>query len=240
MTILCIDTATEHGTVAIVRDDGTTASARWRSAGRHGENLFGHIESALAEAGASREDLSLIGVSIGPGRFTSLRVGLGTAKGLALGLGLPIVGVSSLRVLARAIEADAEVVRVSVMNAYRGDVFAAAYLIGEDGVEELTPALFGPPQTVFDQIREAVGARPSIVCGEGVRPHAPAIEAALGLTVDEAQMSVDTPTAAAIVAEVQYVNRTVGPADLDSLEPQYLRPSDAKLPGRPPSDGPSD
>jgi len=107
MTILCIDTATEHGTVAVVRDEGPIASVRWRSAGRHGESLFGHIESALAEAGASREELSLIGVNIGPGRFTSLRVGLGTAKGLALGLGLPIVGVSSLRVLARAIEGDA-------------------------------------------------------------------------------------------------------------------------------------
>ena len=52
MTILCIDTATEHGTVAVVGDDGAIASARWRSAGRHGENLFGYIESALAEAGA--------------------------------------------------------------------------------------------------------------------------------------------------------------------------------------------
>jgi tRNA threonylcarbamoyladenosine biosynthesis protein TsaB len=123
MTILCIDTATEHGTVAVVRGDGSTASVGWRSAGRHGENLFGY------KAGASREELSLIGVDIGPGRFTSLRVGLGTAKGLALGLDLPIVGVSSLRVLARAIEGDAALVRVPVMNAYRGDVFAAAHLL---------------------------------------------------------------------------------------------------------------
>lgn len=231
MTILCIDTATEHGTVAVVRDDGSTASARWRSVGRHGENLFGHIESALAEVGASRGDLSLIGVDIGPGRFTSLRVGLGTAKGLALGLGIPIVGVSSLRVLARAIEADAGVARVPVMNAYRGDVFAAAYLIENGEVEELAPALFGAPEVVFTQIRDAVGTRPIAVGGEGVRPHAAVIEALLGLTVDEAQMRLDTAPAEAIVAEVQYVFRSAGPADLDSLEPQYLRPTDAKLPG---------
>lgn len=235
MTILCIDTATEHGTVAVVGDDGTTASARWQSAGRHGENLFGYIESALAEAGASREDISLIGASIGPGRFTSLRVGLGTAKGLALGLSLPIVGVSSLRVLARTIEASAGVVRVPVMNAYRGDVFAAAYVIGEAGVEELIPPLFGSPQDVFGQIHDLVGSRPLVVGGEGVRPHAAGIEAALDRTLDEAQMSVEAPSVAAIVEEVQYVHRTVGPADLDSLEPQYLRPSDAKLPKRPPS-----
>jgi len=233
MTILCIDTATEHGTVAVVRDDGSTASVRWRSAGRHGENLFGYIESALAEAGASREDLSLIGVNIGPGRFTSLRVGLGTAKGLALGLELPIVGVSSLRVLARAIEGDVGLVRIPVMNAYRGDVFAAAYLIGKGEVEELAPALFGSPQVVFSQVRDAVGSRPVAVGGEGVRPHAAVIEAVLDLKVDGVQMSLETSTPDAIVAEVEYTNRTAGPADLDSLEPQYLRPSDAKLPDRP-------
>jgi len=232
MTTLCIDTATEHGTVAVVREDGSNASVRWRSAGRHGENLFGYIESALAEAGASREELSLIGVNIGPGRFTSLRVGLGTAKGLAFGLGLPIVGVSSLRVLARAIEGDAGLVRVPVMNAYRGDVFAAAYIIQDEDVEELTPALFGPPERIFGQIREAVGGRPIAVAGEGVRPHASVIEATLGVTVDETEI-LDLSTPDAIVAEVHYVIRTTGPADLDSLEPQYLRPSDAKLPDRP-------
>ncbi len=233
MTILCIDTATEHGTVAIARDDDSITSVCWRSAGRHGENLFGYIESALAEAGASREDLSLIGVDIGPGRFTSLRVGLGTAKGLALGLELPIVGVSSLRVLARAIEADVGLVRVPVMSAYRGDVFAAAYLIREDGMEELTPPLFGPPQVVFEQIRDAVAGRPVALGGEGVRPHAALIEASLDLEVDEVQMDLDHSTPEAIVAEVRYTMRANGPANLDSLEPQYLRASDAKLPERP-------
>ena len=232
MTILCIDTATEHGTVAVVRDDGQTASVGWRSAGRHGENLFGYIESVLAEAGASREELSLIGVDIGPGRFTSLRVGLGTAKGLALGLGLPIVGVSSLRVLARAIEGDAARVRVPVMNAYRGDVFAAAYLLVDSGVEELAPPIFGAPDVVFSEIRDAVGGRPVAVGGEGVPPHAAVIEAMLGVKVDEVRMSLAAATPDALVAEVRHAISTTGPADLDSLEPQYLRPSDAKLPDR--------
>jgi tRNA threonylcarbamoyladenosine biosynthesis protein TsaB len=231
MTILCIDTATENGTVAVACDDGSIVSKRWRSAGRHGENLFGYIESAMAQTGVAREELSLIGVSIGPGRFTSLRVGLATAKGLAFGLGLPIVGVGSLRVLARAIEGDAGLVRVPVMNAYRGDVFAAAYLIGDGGVQELAPALFGSPAVVFGRLRDAIAGRPVALGGEGVRPHAAVLEVVFGEKVDEAQMSLEVSTPDAIVAEVQYVMRTTGPADLDSLEPEYLRPSDAKLPG---------
>jgi len=239
MTTLCIDTATEYGTVVVVREDGTFTSARWRSQARHGENLFGHIESALADAGIGREALSLIGVDIGPGRFTSLRVGLGTAKGLAFGLGLPIVGVSSLAVLARAIECDRDCIRVPVMNGYRGDVFAAAYLIRDATVDELAAPIFGPPDVVFGEIRERLGDRPVSVGGEGVRPHAELIEAVLGVQPDEAQMALEAPTPGAIAAEVRYRFRTAGPSDLDSLEPNYLRPSDAKLPEQTPKPGPS-
>ncbi|MGB5545762.1 MAG: tRNA (adenosine(37)-N6)-threonylcarbamoyltransferase complex dimerization subunit type 1 TsaB [Polyangiales bacterium] len=230
MTTLCIDTATEYGTVVVIREDGSFASAGWHSKARHAENLFGHIESVLADASASREDLSLIGVDIGPGRFTSLRVGLATAKGLAFGLGLPIVGVSSLRVLARAIEGDSARVRVPVMNGYRGDVFAAAYLIDEVGVEELSAPLFGPPELVFGQIRDLLAGRPVSVSGEGVGPHGELIEAMFGVKPDQTQRNMHAPTPDAIAAEVRHKFRTDGPSDLDSLEPNYLRPSDAKLP----------
>ncbi len=239
MTTLCIDTATEYGTVVVARDDGTFTSARWRSQGRHGENLLGHIESALADAGIGREALSLIGVDIGPGRFTSLRVGLGTAKGLAFGLGLPIVGVSSLAVLARAIDGDRDCVRVPVMNGYRGDVFTAAYLIGDTTAEELVAPIFGSPEVVFGEIRERLGNRPLSVGGEGVRPHAELIEAELGVRPDEAQMALQAPTPRAIAAEMRYRFRINGQSDLDSLEPNYLRPSDAKLPEQTPKGGPS-
>ena len=230
MTTLCIDTATEYGTIVVVRADGTFKSARWRSKARHGENLFGHIESALGDAGIGREELSLIGVDIGPGQFTSLRVGLGTAKGLAFGLGLPIVGISSLAVLARAIECDRACIRVPVMNGYRGDVFAAAYLIADGAVEELSAPIFGPPKLVFDEIRGRLADRPVSLGGAGVRPHAGLIEAVLGVRPNDVQMALQAPTPGAIAAEVLYRFRTAGPSDLDSLEPNYLRPSDAKLP----------
>jgi tRNA threonylcarbamoyladenosine biosynthesis protein TsaB len=232
VTVLCIDTTTEDGTVAILRNDGSLASVRWRSAGRHAESLFGHIESLLAKAGVSRDDLALVGVAIGPGRFTSLRVGLGTAKGLALGLDVPIVGVSSLRVLARSLQGRTTLVRVPVMNAYRGDVFAAAYLVEEEVVEEVVPALFGPPADVFGRIRAAVGDRSMAVCGEGARRHLDVLESVLGIARAETAIGVDSATPDALVAEVEHVMRTKGPSDLETLEPQYLRPSDAKLPDR--------
>jgi tRNA threonylcarbamoyladenosine biosynthesis protein TsaB len=208
MAALCIDTATEDGLVAVAPDDGPIASVTWRSAGRHGENLFGYIDAALSQAKVARDALSIIGVDIGPGRFTSLRVGLATAKGLALGLGIPIVGVSSLRVLARSMSVDRDIARVPTMDAYRGDIFAAAYVV-EDGVlREISAPSFGPPDEVLERIRTAAGERQ--ICKDVV-----------------------AASPEAIVEETLHVMRVDGPADLARLEPQYLRPSDAKLPDQP-------
>lgn len=232
MTTLCIDTATEVGTVAIARNGAVAAAATWRSSSRHGENLFEHIDAALSEARVGRSEIALVGVDIGPGKFTSLRVGLSTAKGLALGLGVPIVGVSSLRVLARSISADQEVARVALMNAYRGDLFAAAYLLDTDTDRELVPPTFGPPEEVLVRIRDAIGERRIALCGDGARTQAAAVEAFFGASVGDGQTSLEVPDASAIAWEVEHVMRTRGPDELGSLEPQYLRPSDAKLPQR--------
>jgi tRNA threonylcarbamoyladenosine biosynthesis protein TsaB len=232
MTTLCIDTATEVGTVAIARNGAVAAAVTWRSSSRHGENLFGHIDSVLSEAGIARSEIGLIGVDIGPGKFTSLRVGLGTAKGLALGLDLPIVGVSSLRVLARSLTVADEVVRVALMNAYRGDLFAAAYVLGAGVEEELLPPIFGSPEDVLLRVRDTVGNRSIAVCGEGAKAQAEAVETFLGVTADDRTGLVEAASASGLAAEIERIMRVRDPDDLASLEPLYLRPSDATLPDR--------
>lgn len=232
MTTLCIDTSTDVGTVAIARNGVVAAAVTWRSSARHGENLFGHIDSVLSEARVARGDITLIGVDTGPGKFTSLRVGLGTAKGIALGLDVPIVGVSSLRVLARSLSVSDEIVRVALMNAYRGDLFAAAYVMGESVDQELVPPTFGAPEEVLQRVQDAVGDRPIAVCGEGGETQATAVQAFFGSASDDSTELVMAPSAAAIAEEIEHVMRKRGPDDLASLEPQYLRPSDAKLPER--------
>jgi tRNA threonylcarbamoyladenosine biosynthesis protein TsaB len=232
MATLCLDTATQHGVVVVAHDDGPAASSRWRSSGRHGENLFAHIEAAMDEAEVARSDLSMIGVSLGPGGFTSLRVGLATAKGLALALDLPIVGVSSLRVLARSIDGTEDTVRVPLMNAYRGDLFAAAYGVHPDCVTVLVEPFYDAPSDVLSAVRTVVGDAPVGFRGEGVEPHRALIEEAFGRPV-EVEGDAAMPDPDALLAEVRLVSRIDGPADLATLEPIYLRPSDAQLPERP-------
>lgn len=233
MLALCIDTATEYGAVALGRSGELLASAVWRSSARHGENLFGHIDSVLLDAGVTRTDLTLVGASTGPGKFTSLRVGLAAAKGIALALDLPIVGVGSLPVLARTADRSEAEVIVALMNAYRGDLFGAAYRFELDEVEELVAPRFGSPAELLGPIRDTVGARPVGFCGEGVHTHLEALRGFFGLDDASVARVPVAPSPGALVAEVGHSFRTQGPRDLATLEPRYLRPSDAKLPANP-------
>lgn len=102
--LLAIESATEEGVVALGRSDGElVAQDRWPAGHAHGERLPASIEKVLAEAGSSLDDVGAIVVGIGPGSFTGLRVGLAVAKGLAFGLGIPIVGIGTPIALAAAL-----------------------------------------------------------------------------------------------------------------------------------------
>lgn len=105
--ILALDTATTVAVVALGAPDGSLiAEASWTAGQRHGEELLVRIERLLAEAGTSLPELGAIVVGTGPGAFTGLRVGLATAKGLAHGLGIPIVGVGTGVALLGALAGD--------------------------------------------------------------------------------------------------------------------------------------
>lgn len=108
--ILALDTATTRVVVATGSSEGRAHRlTTWAAGHRHGETLLPTIGRFLGEQGIGRSHLIGIVVGIGPGAFTGLRVGIATAKGLAHGLGLPIVGVSTAEaLLAGAVEGAGE------------------------------------------------------------------------------------------------------------------------------------
>ena len=128
--LLAFDTATPHVTVAL--HDGASVVATFGSeeSMRHGEMLAPGIERVLAEAGATAADLTGIAVGVGPGPFTGLRVGLVTARTLALVREIPVHGVCSLDILAaEAIDAGIEEFVVAT-DARRKEVYLASYAGG--------------------------------------------------------------------------------------------------------------
>lgn len=101
MNILGIETATMVCGVALMRD-GTVVSEQWlEERSVHAERLFGLIDAVLQEGGVDPRDLDAIAVSIGPGSFTGLRIGLSAAKGFHLALGKPLIAVPTLVALAQ-------------------------------------------------------------------------------------------------------------------------------------------
>src|SRR2546426_8309889 len=96
MRMLAIETATPVQSVALLEDDRLLAEASYDAKGSRGGLLLPTVDHVLRKAGVAAKDLAAVAVSIGPGSFTGLRVGLATAKGLALGTGAGGCGCSLL------------------------------------------------------------------------------------------------------------------------------------------------
>lgn len=102
MLTLGVESASSRCSVALVRDDRTLGERSAHTDRRHNETLPGLTEALMRDVGVRREEIDLIAVSAGPGSFTGLRVGMSLAKGIAIGLGKPLVPVGSLAALAHS------------------------------------------------------------------------------------------------------------------------------------------
>ncbi|HEY6878514.1 MAG TPA: tRNA (adenosine(37)-N6)-threonylcarbamoyltransferase complex dimerization subunit type 1 TsaB [Polyangiales bacterium] len=226
MRVLALDTSTFVGTVAVLRDGALLAE--WSASVRatHGETLLPHVARALEQAGMTARELDLIAVGIGPGSFTGVRIGVATAKGLALAEGKPLVGLSSLRVIAGGMSGGA--LRAVAIDAQKGELYCALYALGSDGLEERIAPFHAQPAEAATKLR-SLG--PVWLAGDGVERY-PEFAAALGEFV-RVPAYCDVPRAAVLAYDAARELARRGASDLASLEPLYVRPSDAKLPTRP-------
>lgn len=129
--LLVLDTSTDRAAVALGLADGTSLLAPSGQSRQHGRGLLASIHDLLHRASVRPGDLVAIGVGLGPGSFTGLRIGLTAAKTLAYAVGCPLYGFDSLEAIAR--NAPIEALRVAaVLDAQRGDLFAADF--ARDGV----------------------------------------------------------------------------------------------------------
>jgi tRNA threonylcarbamoyladenosine biosynthesis protein TsaB len=158
--VLGLDTATNTGSVAIVRDGEVVAEASAESK-RHGAELLPMIDDIFARAQIRPRDLDAIAIGAGPGSFTGLRIGMATAKGIAFAAGRPLWAVSSLAAIAHDIGGDDPI--ACVLDARRGEVFAGIYRRDVALVDERVM----PPGELVAWVDGVVtGAR---YCGDAVR-----------------------------------------------------------------------
>ena len=213
--LLSIDTAGSRCSVALSDLESGEIFARAEpDIGRgHAELLMGLVDEILATAGASYADIGKIAVVVGPGSFTGLRVGVAAAKGLALALGIPAVGISSLESLAEP-HWQAGLPVLAITDAKRGEVYAA--LFGPGGTGLCAPEALAPENLAA--FVEAYASGALIVVGTGA---AIAAENLGGLSLRIVNPAGDSDIAA--VARLGLARPAAGP-----VKPLYLRGADAK------------
>jgi tRNA threonylcarbamoyladenosine biosynthesis protein TsaB len=192
---LAFDTATSAATAALVRDGKVLGERVSRAVA-----VLEDADELLRESSAERSELTGIVVGTGPGSFTGLRLGLATARGLALALELPVAGVSTLDALAAGAPAGA----LPVIDAQRREVFTL-----RDGV----PVAVRPAELDLEPGR--------VLVGDGAVRYRPQLEAA-GAEIPPDDDLVHVPRArfhALLAAE---------PGDADLVEPSYVRLPDAE------------
>lgn len=223
MILLAFDTATAATAVALDRGDGAVFETRHdpTSGERpgHATRLLGLIEDALAAAGVQPAEVRRVAVGTGPGSYTGLRIGVATARALAQAHGVQLVGVSTLRTLAEAAaERAGRAARLAVLDARRGEAFAAAW---RDGEELLAPAALSPPALL-----RAAAALPSpvLAIGEGTLRFRKDIGPAGAAIPPD-----DDPIHRVSAAPMCRLARAAEPGEREAVLPEYLRLPDAEV-----------
>jgi tRNA threonylcarbamoyladenosine biosynthesis protein TsaB len=237
--IVGFDTATPATAVAVLAADGAEVELRDDPAPgeppRHAETLQPLLERALEQAAQRWDDVARICVGIGPGGFTGLRLGVATARALAQGRDLALVGVSSLEALARGVELvdgreleapghpDLHGPVLAVLDARRGEVYAAAYRHHRCTLEPTVLA----PGALAERLaaRREWGRNAILAVGDGaVRFRAELERAGVAVPADGSRAH---RVSALMVCRL---GRAREPADRDALLPDYRREPDATPP----------
>jgi tRNA threonylcarbamoyladenosine biosynthesis protein TsaB len=245
MFSLAIETSGRVGSVALVRDGVVLAEPTFEHGLKHAAGILPMIDSLCREHGVGPRDLAELYVSIGPGSFTGLRIGVTLAKTMSLTTGVKIVAVPTVAVLAANAPADAANI-IIVLDAKRDQIFTASFAAKDEGGrmkdekgEEIThpfssfilhPSSFSLREPAHLDSLTAMLARsprPVHLIGEGIPYHEKFIPK------DDAGVIVTSPdlwrAKAGVVASIGMQMAARGEfADADRLVPLYIRMSEAE------------
>ena len=217
---LAIDTSTRYASVGISREGNTTAELTWRSAQNHSVELVPAIQSLTARSGVEMSDLTAVFLASGPGAFSALRVGMSTAKALAMAGDIPLVAVNTLDVEAAPYLGLGYAVR-AVIDAGHRKVYVGSYHLSATMKGDFT----GAYESVDIDTLSGLAAEHTLFCGEGVALVADAVRSVLGKRALVAGTAPPTRKAS-VLARLAYGRwQRNGPDELESLQPLYIRGS---------------
>ncbi len=224
MLILGIETAALQVGCAIGGHEGVLASFHAARGRRHVETLAPAVEFVCRQARVELSEISVVAVDVGPGLFSGLRVGVATAKALAQALRVPVIGVSSLDLLAFPVRHTSRLI-VPTIDARRGEVFYAFYRQVPGGAQRLSPYQLGTPADLASELL-ATG-EDCLMVGDGALRYPQMLTEVARCEAGDRTNAY--PSAASLVelAHPRALREEFGPSW--ELEPLYLRKSDAEI-----------
>lgn len=223
MKILALDTSTRAGSVAITDDDAVLAESVLNIDVTHSETLLSSLKNMLDETKLGMNDIDLLALTLGPGSFTGIRIGVSTVKGFALALGKPIAGVSTLETLASNFPyASCRI--TPILDARKGEVYSAHFRWEGNALARLTGDRALPPEALLEEINET-----TLFVGDGLGRYGEMIRERLGelaVTAPSTHGFIRSSVVAALAHRQFEKGETLDPA---SLAPIYLRKSEAEI-----------
>ena len=224
MKILAVDTSTRTGSVALLEDDTMVAELQVSRSETHGKRLMAVIDATLGLAGLGLEACDAFAVTIGPGSFTGLRIGISAVKGLAFATGKPVTGVSTLDALAYQFPWFPDLV-CPLLDARKGEVYAALYrCVGRETLEKLSSDCAVRPKKWLAGIQEEC-----LFVGDGAVAYKDMIVEIMGRRARFAPFYLHAPRASVVGALGLEQIKRGQTADVSKLVPFYIRHSDAEI-----------
>jgi len=212
--LLAVDTSTAQVGLAVYNGSQVISEYAWRSRQHHTVELAPAIFELLRRCDLTMEDIHVLGVALGPGSFTSLRVGLSLIKGLALSRGLPLIGIPTLNILAAA-QAPSKLPLVVAIQAGRGRLAVGWYKSSKKGWQAKGSARVVTVQALIKEVTS-----PALVCGELTAEERRTLAANPEIHLVSPAQSVRRP---AVLAELAWARWQAGSVDDQAtLAPIYL------------------
>jgi tRNA threonylcarbamoyladenosine biosynthesis protein TsaB len=210
--------------VGLIHDDWIISDYLLNLSVTHSERLLDAIDLVLRKARCELADLDGFSISLGPGSFTGLRIGVSTVKGLAYVVQKPVVGVSTLDVLASQVSPTPYLI-CPIIDARKGEIYSAFYRYEEfNHLKRLSEYQAIRPEVLFGMIRE-----PTIFLGDGVKTYGQDLRNSLKPFAVFSPAALHVPHGSAVArlgVELLVVGKIL---DLATFSPLYVRRSEAEI-----------
>lgn len=224
MKVLGLDTSTSCGSVGLIDDGRVIADYLLNTPVTHSERLLGTVELVLRAAGWTMEVLDGWSISLGPGSFTGLRIGVSTVKGLGFATGKPVAGVPTLDILAFQVSPTPYLI-CPILDARKKEVYTAFYRYGEENL----PTRLSAYQAILpEDLIKSIGEK-TIFIGDGIRTYGDYLKSAIPEFALLSLPPLNVPHGSAVARLGLELLKKREFLDLSTFTPIYVRLSEAEI-----------